>query len=192
MASLPALQPDTFRVWLPNPESPMSLKPTPIGPISELTSYAARAAFPDGKSYLSVRDALGTFHDDQRFADLFPDRRRPAEGSASPQADGSAPPSSSRSTNPDSRPGPQEWGVIAARPKDSGIAARSRRGSTRRRGPARMTSFGWVFSSILTDSSNAYHTPGPADVGLSVERTEGEATPAVSASGRSTPGRRPA
>ena len=57
----------------------MSLKPQPLGPIPELTSYVARAAFPDGNSYLSVRDALGTFYDDQRFADLFPDRGRPAE-----------------------------------------------------------------------------------------------------------------
>src|SRR3954449_8321927 len=79
MASLPALRPDTFRVWLPNPEAPMSLKPTPIGPVPELTSYVARAAFPDGNPYISVRDALGTFYDDQRFAGLFPDRGRPAE-----------------------------------------------------------------------------------------------------------------
>jgi hypothetical protein len=56
-----------------------SLKPTPIGPILELTSYFARAAFPDGNSYLCVRDALGTFYDDQRFAGLFSDRGRPAE-----------------------------------------------------------------------------------------------------------------
>src|SRR3954449_954959 len=79
MASLPALRPDTFRVWLPNPEAPMSLKPTPVGTVPELTSYVARAAFPDGNPYLSVRDALGTFYDDQRFAGLFPDRGRPAE-----------------------------------------------------------------------------------------------------------------
>ena len=52
----------------------MSLKPTPIGPVPELTAYVARAAFPDGNPYMSVRDALGTFYDDQRFADLFPDR----------------------------------------------------------------------------------------------------------------------
>jgi transposase len=79
MASLWALRPDTFRVWLPNPEALMSLKPTPVGSILELTSYVARAAFPDGNPYLSVRDALGTFYDDQRFAGLFPDRGRPAE-----------------------------------------------------------------------------------------------------------------
>ena len=57
----------------------MSLKPTPVGTIPELTSYVARAAFPDGNPCLRVRDALGTFYDDQRFARLFPDRGRPAE-----------------------------------------------------------------------------------------------------------------
>lgn len=57
----------------------MSLKPTPIGPVPELTAYVARAAFPGGNPYLSVRDALGTFYDDEHFADLFPDRGRPAE-----------------------------------------------------------------------------------------------------------------
>ena len=57
----------------------MSLKPTPIGPVPELTAYVARAAFPDGNPYLSVRDALGTFYDDERFAGLFPDRGQPAE-----------------------------------------------------------------------------------------------------------------
>ena len=57
----------------------MSLKPTPIGPVPELTAYVARAAFPDGNPYMSVRDALGTFYDDERFAGLFPDRGQPAE-----------------------------------------------------------------------------------------------------------------
>ena len=57
----------------------MSLKPMPIGPVPELTAYVARAAFPDGNPYLAVRDVLGTFYDDQRFAALFPDRGRPAE-----------------------------------------------------------------------------------------------------------------
>jgi transposase len=57
----------------------MSLKPTPIGPVPELTAYVARAAFPDGNPYTAVRDALGTFYDDERFAALFPDRGQPAE-----------------------------------------------------------------------------------------------------------------
>src|SRR4051794_24525994 len=57
----------------------MSLKPRPIGPIPELTAYVARAAFPDGNPYVSLRDALGTFYHDERFAALFPDRGKPAE-----------------------------------------------------------------------------------------------------------------
>ena len=57
----------------------MSLKPTPTGPVPELIAYVARAAFPDGNPYLAVRDVLGTFYDDERFAGLFPDRGRPAE-----------------------------------------------------------------------------------------------------------------
>ena len=57
----------------------MSLKPMPIGPVPELTAYVARAAFPEGNPYLTVRDLLGTFYDDERFAALFPDRGRPAE-----------------------------------------------------------------------------------------------------------------
>lgn len=57
----------------------MSLKPQPIGPVPELTAFVARAAFPDGNPYLAVRDALGTFYEDSRFAGLFPDRGQPAE-----------------------------------------------------------------------------------------------------------------
>ena len=38
----------------------MSLKPTPIGPVPELTAYVARAAFPDGNPFLRLRDQLGT------------------------------------------------------------------------------------------------------------------------------------
>jgi transposase len=57
----------------------MSLKPQPIGPVPELTTYVARAAFPDGNPCMSLRDTLGTFYDDGRFAVLFPDRGQPAE-----------------------------------------------------------------------------------------------------------------
>jgi transposase len=56
----------------------MSLKPQPIGPIPELTAYVARAAFLGGNPYMSLRDTLGTFYDDKRFAALFPDRGQPA------------------------------------------------------------------------------------------------------------------
>ncbi|MDB5348759.1 MAG: hypothetical protein JWN86_6 [Planctomycetota bacterium] len=57
----------------------MSLKPRPIGPVPELTAFVARAAFPDGNPFVSLRDTPGTFYDDERSADLFPDRGRPAE-----------------------------------------------------------------------------------------------------------------
>src|SRR3954463_10569921 len=57
----------------------MSLKPTPTGPVPELTAYVAHAAFPDGNPYMTVRDTLGTFYDDERFAGLFPDRGQPAQ-----------------------------------------------------------------------------------------------------------------
>jgi transposase len=57
----------------------MSLKPTPIGPIPELTAFVARAAFPGGNPYTTLRDHLGTFYDDRRFTGLFPDRGQPAE-----------------------------------------------------------------------------------------------------------------
>jgi hypothetical protein len=71
----------------------MSLKPTPVGPVPELTAYVARAAFPDGNPYLSVRDALGTFYDDERFADMFPDRghRRRRPGGSPWSRTGSSP-----------------------------------------------------------------------------------------------------
>ncbi len=57
----------------------MSLKPQPVGPVPELTAFVAKAAFPDGTPYMAVRDVLGTFYDDERFAGLFPARGRPAE-----------------------------------------------------------------------------------------------------------------
>jgi transposase len=36
----------------------MSLKPTPIGPVPEMTADVARAAFPAGNPYLTIRDTL--------------------------------------------------------------------------------------------------------------------------------------
>jgi transposase len=56
----------------------MSLKSQAIGPVPELTAQVAHAAFPDGNPYLLLRDHLGTFYDDRRFADLFPTRGQPA------------------------------------------------------------------------------------------------------------------
>ena len=57
----------------------MSLKPQPIGPVPELTAFVANAAFPNGNPYLAVRDALGAFYEDERFAGLFPTQGQPAE-----------------------------------------------------------------------------------------------------------------
>jgi transposase len=56
----------------------MSLKPTPIGPVPELTAFVAHAAFPAGNPYMTVRDVLGTLYEDERFAALFPERGQPA------------------------------------------------------------------------------------------------------------------
>ena len=38
----------------------MSLQPQPIGPVPEETSRVARAAFPKGNLYLTLRDEIGT------------------------------------------------------------------------------------------------------------------------------------
>jgi transposase len=56
----------------------MSLKPTPIHPVPTETVRVARAAFPKGTPYLTLRDALGTlFHDDD-FTALYPPTGQPA------------------------------------------------------------------------------------------------------------------
>jgi transposase len=57
----------------------MSMHPQAIGPIPEETVRVARAAFPRGNPYLTMRDQLGTLYDDQDFAALFSQRGRPAE-----------------------------------------------------------------------------------------------------------------
>ena len=49
----------------------MSLKPAPIEPVPEQTARIARAAFPKGNSYLTLRDELGTLYRDEDFAGLF-------------------------------------------------------------------------------------------------------------------------
>src|SRR3954470_8778284 len=77
--SPPASRPGTFREAPQIPEEPMSLKLTPVGPIPELTAYVAHAAFPDGNTYTTLRDRLGTFYDAERCAERFPPRGQPAE-----------------------------------------------------------------------------------------------------------------
>src|SRR5262249_20755353 len=56
----------------------MSLKPQPSGPVPELTAYVAHAAFPDGNTYMRLRDELGPLYEDQDFVKLFPKRGQPA------------------------------------------------------------------------------------------------------------------
>jgi transposase len=50
----------------------MSLHPQPFEPVPEDTARVARAAFPKGNPYLTLRDQLGTIFQDEDFAALFP------------------------------------------------------------------------------------------------------------------------
>src|SRR6266568_7854569 len=50
----------------------MSLRPHPLEPVPAETARVARAAFPKGHPYLTLRDALGTIFQDEDFAALFP------------------------------------------------------------------------------------------------------------------------
>lgn len=56
----------------------MSLTPSVIEPVPDQTVLVARAAFPKGNLYLSMRDELGTLFDDTDFAELFSRRGFPA------------------------------------------------------------------------------------------------------------------
>lgn len=56
----------------------MSLSSCAIEPIPEQTISVARAAFPNGNVYMSMRDQLGVFYDDELFADLFSAKGQPA------------------------------------------------------------------------------------------------------------------
>lgn len=57
----------------------MSLQPKEITPVPEETVRVARAAFPKGNAWLSLRDELGTIYSDEMFAGLYPSRGQPAE-----------------------------------------------------------------------------------------------------------------
>ncbi len=57
----------------------MCLRPEPINPVPEETRRVAHAAFPKGTAYLRLRDDLGLFYTDERFAPLFAQRGQPAE-----------------------------------------------------------------------------------------------------------------
>jgi transposase len=50
----------------------MCLQPEPIPPVPAETARVARAAFPRGNPYLTLRDPCGTFFTDAQFAALFP------------------------------------------------------------------------------------------------------------------------
>lgn len=56
----------------------MSMHPQPIKEIPQLTVEVARAAFPKGNTYMTLRDELGMIFEDEQFADLFPARGQPA------------------------------------------------------------------------------------------------------------------
>jgi transposase len=55
----------------------MSLHPHALEPIPAVTAQTARAAFPKGNPYLTLRDELGPLYRDEDFADLFPARGQP-------------------------------------------------------------------------------------------------------------------
>jgi len=57
----------------------MSLHPSPIDPVLEDTARVARAVFPTGNLYLTMRDQVGVLFDDSMFASLFAVCGRPAE-----------------------------------------------------------------------------------------------------------------
>ncbi len=56
----------------------MCLHPRPVAPVPEETARVAKAAFPKGTVYMTMRDALGTIFEDEDFAHLFPRRGQPA------------------------------------------------------------------------------------------------------------------
>ena len=56
----------------------MSLKPEPIGPVPEETARLAKAIFPEGSTFLKMRDELGTLFEDEMFVALFPKEGQPA------------------------------------------------------------------------------------------------------------------
>ncbi len=49
-----------------------------IKPIPSLTQEIARKAFPKGNIYMTLRDELGTFYDDEDFAELYSSEGQPA------------------------------------------------------------------------------------------------------------------
>jgi len=56
----------------------MSLKPEPISPIPQETARLAKAVFPEGSTFIKMRDELGTLFQDEMFVALFPKDGQPA------------------------------------------------------------------------------------------------------------------
>jgi transposase len=56
----------------------MSLKPLPIGAVPQETARLAKAVFPEGSTFMKMRDELGTLYQDEMFAALFPKDGQPA------------------------------------------------------------------------------------------------------------------
>jgi len=77
--SLVYIVPGSGHIFCARPEAFMSLQPQTIPDVPTLTATTARAAFPHGNRYMTMRDQLGTFYADQDFAALFPTRGQPAE-----------------------------------------------------------------------------------------------------------------
>jgi|SRR5215470_13482313 len=50
----------------------MSLNPCPIDPVPPETARVARAAFPKGNRYMTMREELGLIYPNDLFADLYP------------------------------------------------------------------------------------------------------------------------
>jgi transposase len=57
----------------------MSMHPQPIPAIPEETIRVAHAVLAKGNVWMQMRDELGTFYEDEDFADLYPSRGQPAE-----------------------------------------------------------------------------------------------------------------
>jgi transposase len=67
-----------FGAFLAQLEVAMTLKLTAIPPVPAMTVQVARAAFPKGNPYLTLREALGTVFSDEDFAHLYPVRGQPS------------------------------------------------------------------------------------------------------------------
>jgi transposase len=50
----------------------MCLHPRSVDPVPEETARVARAAFPKGTVYMTMRDELSAIFEDEDFAHLFP------------------------------------------------------------------------------------------------------------------------